>query len=48
MATLLAGAYRGLLTDLLATGEIRRVSQGFNALMKLAQDLEIAWRRASH
>lgn len=48
MATLLAGAYRGLLTDLLATGEIRRVSQGFNALMKLAQDLEIGWRRASH
>jgi AcrR family transcriptional regulator len=48
MATLLAGAYRGLLTDLLATGEIRRVSQGFDALMKLVQDLEIAWRRASH
>ena len=47
MATLLAGAYRGLLTDLLATGEIRRVSQGFDALMKLVQDLEIAWRRAS-
>lgn len=48
MATLLAGAYRGLLTDLLATGEIRRVSQGFDALMKLVQDLEIAWRRASY
>jgi AcrR family transcriptional regulator len=47
VATLLAGAYRGLLTDLLATGEIRRVSQGFDALMAQVQDMQIAWQRAS-
>jgi AcrR family transcriptional regulator len=44
MATLLAGAYRGLLTDLLATGESQRIGRGFDALMRVVRDAEISWR----
>lgn len=48
MATLLAGAYRGLLVDLLATGEMRRIGRGFDALLTMVGDLETHWRPASH
>ena len=48
IATLLAGAYRGLLTDLLATGENRRVGRGFDALMIIVRDLRVTWRHTSH
>lgn len=43
-ATLIAASYRGLLSDLLATGERRRVTQALEMLQSLIQDLETAWQ----
>ena len=48
MATLLAAAYRGLLTDLLATGETRRIGRGFDTLMDIVRDLGLGWQQAGH
>ncbi|MEM7216718.1 MAG: TetR/AcrR family transcriptional regulator [Pseudomonadota bacterium] len=42
-ATLVAGSYRGLLADLLATGERRRVSASLAMLQDMVADLESAW-----
>ena len=43
-ATLIAASYRGLLSDLLATGERKRVTQALEMLQSLIQDLETAWQ----
>ena len=43
-ATLIAASYRGLLADLLATGERRRVSGALQMLQSLIDDLETAWQ----
>lgn len=46
LATLLAGAYRGLLTDLLATGENKRIASGFEALLQTVREFEARWQKA--
>jgi AcrR family transcriptional regulator len=43
-ATLIAASYRGLLADLLATGERRRVTAALQMLQSLIGDLETAWQ----
>ncbi len=43
-ATLIAASYRGLLADLLATGERRRVTHALEMLQSLIDDLETAWQ----
>lgn len=42
-ATLITASYRGLLADLLATGERRRISAALQMLQSLIADLESAW-----
>lgn len=43
-ATLIAASYRGLLADLLATGERQRVTDALQMLQSLIQDLETNWQ----
>jgi len=43
-ATLIAASYRGLLADLLATGERQRVTDALQMLQTLIQDLESNWQ----
>ncbi len=47
MATLLVGTYRGLLNDLLATGESRRLNAAFQLLLDNTRSLEMQWHCAS-
>ena len=45
-ATLIAASYRGLLADLLATGERQRVTDALEMLQTLIRDLESNWQSA--
>ncbi len=44
LATLLVATYRGLLNDLLATGETKRINASFHLLLAGVGQLEQAWR----
>jgi AcrR family transcriptional regulator len=44
LATLLMASYRGLMGDLLATGESRRIHAAFELLLDSTRQLEMHWR----